>query len=652
MMGSSIYNSLILRKKSKLANLPVITAMGGISPAGRSAHHYGYKRLVFDKLGGDEQQKTLINLAVLSERIHYNGKHWEDSFKQEINLDAWLAENRQSLLDSTLIRKLENNIFDPTAQRHHNAARMSPPGEAESFTFTVRKRHLPNQIPENWEVRESEGIYCEVTVTGKIDVMIEDTHASPVNYAGQLPSGFDPSALYASRNHPRALQMTIFSISDALYGMGIDWEVIRQKVAPEQIGIYACSSMSQLDYNGNGGMLQARLLGKKVTSKQLPLGFCDMPANFINAYVLGNVGSTGTSLGACATFHYNLAQAAKDIQNGTHRVVIVGGSEAAILPEIIEAFNTMGAIASDDVLQALDGGSEPAYRRSCRPFGNNIGFTLGESSQFFILMDDALALELGASIYGSINDVFVNADGFKKSIASPGVGNYLTFARAAAATKAVLGEHSLRHNTFIQAHGTGTPQNRVTESAILEDVARQFGVTNWKVSAIKSYLGHSLGVAGADQLASSLGIWQYGVLPGILTTESIAEDVHQEGLEFLLDHQEIDPASLDSILLNAKGFGGNNATASVLSPDVTRRMLEKRHGKQAMTNWEKANEATQEASREYEAQSNRQSIRPVYHFDHDVRGGSDLTFSDDSVSLRGYGQPVNLNPDNKYDDMC
>ena len=59
--------------------------------------------------------------------------------------------------------------------------------------------------------------------------------------------------------------------------------------------------MSQLDYNGNGGMLQARLLGKKVTSKQLPLGFSDMPADFINAYVLGNVGSTGTSLGACAT---------------------------------------------------------------------------------------------------------------------------------------------------------------------------------------------------------------------------------------------------------------------------------------------------------------------------------------------------------------
>ena len=502
------------------------------------------------------------------------------------------------------------------------------------------------------DITEGDGNTLHVTVDGPVDVMLEDFHSSPVNYAGQLPSGFDPAELYPSRNHPRGLQMTIYGISDALYAMGIDWEVIRQKVSPEQIGIYACSSMSQLDYNGNGGMLQARLLGKKVTSKQLPLGFADMPADFINAYVLGNVGNTGTSLGACATFHYNLSQAVRDIQNGTHRVVIVGGSEAPILPEIIEAFSTMGAIANDEVLQALDGGSSPDYRRACRPFGDNIGFTLGESCQFFVLMDDALAMELGASIYGSVNDVFVNADGFKKSIASPGVGNYLTVARAAAATRAVLGEDSLRTRTFIQAHGTGTPQNRVTESAILSEMAKHFGASNWKISAIKSYLGHSLGVAGADQLACSLGIWQYGILPGIMSTQSIADDVNQEGLEFLLEHQEVGTNAMDSILLNAKGFGGNNATAAIFSPAVTQKMLEKRHGKKAMGAWQSANESTEENARQYEAQTNLQPIQPVYHFDNDVRGSSDLSFDKDGLTLRGYGQKVSLDLPNKYSDMC
>jgi len=634
-----------------MTQLPVITAMGGVSPAGRSAFHYGYRRLVIDRLTTDKARETLLNIAVLSGRIEYNGSHWQDQSEQVIELDSWLDQHKQSILDGTLIRQLEHNIYDPTQQRHHNRTRLSPVEGQDSLSFTLKKRHLPNQIPDNWQVTEGDGNNLHVTVNGPLDMMMEDRHSSPVNYAGQLPSGFDPAQLYPSRNHPRGLQMTIYGISDALYAMGIDWDVIREKVAPEQIGIYACSSMSQLDYNGNGGMLQARLLGKKVTSKQLPLGFADMPADFINAYVLGNVGSTGSSLGACATFHYNLAQAVRDIQNGTHRIVIVGGSEAPILPELIEAFSTMGAIASDDVLQALDGGTSPQYRNACRPFGNNIGFTLGESCQFFVLMDDALALELGASIYGSVNDVFVNADGFKKSIASPGVGNYLTFARAAAATRAVLGEDSLRQRTFIQAHGTGTPQNRVTESAILAEMAKHFGASNWKVSAIKSYMGHSLGVAGADQLASSLGIWQYGILPGILTTKALADDVHTQGLDFLLEHEEVGVNAIDSILLNAKGFGGNNATAAIMSPGVTRRMLEKRHGKKAIANWQSANEATQAKAREYEEQTNLQAISPVYHFDNDVRGGADLSFEGEGLTLRGYGQKISLDLPNKYADM-
>lgn len=635
-----------------MAHLPVITAMGGVSPAGRSACHYGYRRLVLDKLPADKARETLLNLAVLTGRIRYDDNHWQDRAQQAIDLESWLAANRQSLLDATLIRQLESALFDPAALRHHSRSRLMPAADGQDLTFTLKRFHLPDRIPDNWQVSEGDGSTVQVTVNGNLEVMLEDAHASPVNYAGQLPSGFDPAELYASRNHPRGLQLTIYGISDALYAMGIDWEIIRARVAPEQIGIYACSSMSQLDYNGNGGMLQARLLGKKVTSKQLPLGFADMPADFINAYVLGNVGSTGTSLGACATFHYNLAQAVRDIQNGTHRVVIVGGSEAPILPEIIEAFATMGAIASDETLRALDGLDAPDYRRPCRPFGDNIGFTLGESCQFFVLMDDALALELGAGIYGAVNDVFVNADGFKKSIASPGVGNYLTMARAAAATRAVLGDDSLRRRTFIQSHGTGTPQNRVTESAILSEIAGHFGAEDWKVSAVKSYLGHSLGVAGADQLACSLGIWQYGILPGIHATGSIADDVHTRGLEFLLDHQEVGVEALDTILLNAKGFGGNNATAAILSPTVTRRMLEKRHGRAAMGNWAKANEATAANTRDYEEKTNREPITPIYHFDHDVRGGDDLTYDADGLTLRGYGQKVSLDLPNKYNDMC
>lgn len=635
--------------------LPVIVSFGGVSPAGRTAFHYGYQRLVYDTLSRAAQLDTLQNLAVLTGQLNFDGSHWYDNHNQRVERDSFLGVLEPALLGGTLIRKLENNLFDPERLLMHSPLGLMPEQiDAEGgATYTLPTRKLPNVLPANWKVLSDDGRQARVHIQGELDIWVSDNHASTVNCAGQLPTGFQPDKLYAARSHPRALQMTVYGASDALYAMGIDWERIRATVPADQIAVYAGSSMNQLDHHGYGGMLQARLLGRKITSKQLPLGFGEMPADFINAYMLGNVGNTGTNLGACASFHYNLRQAVRDIQSGTHRVAVVGAAEAPITPEIIEAFANMNALADDAGLLALDahlGLKEPDYRRACRPFGNNVGFTLAESAQFIVLFDDALALELGAHIHGAVNDVFVNADGHKKSIASPGVGNYLTVARAAAATRAVLGEESLRKRSFVQAHGTGTPQNRVTESAIFSDVAKQFGISKWPVAALKSYLGHSIGCAGADQLVMTLGIWRHGVIPGILTTQAIADDVNTEGLDILLKHREINPQELDSVLLNAKGFGGNNATASLLAPQVTQRMLEKRHGKAAMTAWQKRHEVVAEASTAYHEQCSHAHITPVYHFDHDVRDGKDLDFNSKQMTLRGYAT-VDLDLRNPYGDM-
>ena len=81
-------------------------------------------------------------------------------------------------------------------------------------------------------------------------------------------------------------------------------------------------------------------------------------------------------------------------------------------------------------------------------------------------------------------------------------------------------------------------------------------------------------------------------------------------------------------------------------------MLEKRHGKKAMGAWQSTNQATEENAQQYEDQTNLQPIQPVYHFDNDVRGGSDLSFDKDGLTLRGYGQKVSLDLPNKYSDMC
>ena len=95
---------------------------------------------------------------------------------------------------------------------------------------------------------------------------------------------------------------------------------------------------------------------------------------------------------------------------------LVGAAEAPLTPEVIEGFRTMGALAEDDELVEIDrlGEGQPAdLFRSCRPFAENCGFTLAEAAQFVLLMDDETALQMGAHVFGSVADVFVNAEASK-----------------------------------------------------------------------------------------------------------------------------------------------------------------------------------------------------------------------------------------------
>ena len=435
--------------------------------------------------------------------------------------------------------------------------------------------------------------------------------------------------------------------------MGIDWDVVRQRVPGDQISVYASSAMGQLDTNGTGGLLQAPMMGKRPSSKNCPLGLAEMIADFVNAYVLGSVGATGANIGACATFLYNLRQGIQDIRSGKFRAVVVGASEAPITPEILEGYRTMGALAEDEALNKLDGinNGETNHHRACRPFAENCGFTLSEAAQFVVLFDDELALELGAHIYGSVADVFINADGFKKSIPGPGIGNYVTMGKAMGLIRAMLGDDALRQRSYVQAHGTGTPQNRVTESHIFNELARTFGISKWPVAAIKSYLGHTLATAAGDQIVASLGAWKHGLIPGITTIDRIADDVHKSELDFLLQHREIDPMKIDTTFINSKGFGGNNATAALLSPHVTERMLAKKHGKDRMREHAKRHEAVQSSTAQYDADTTAGKNQVIYNFGVGVVEGEELQVSTESIRIPGHSQQIDLHVANPYEDM-
>ena len=119
-----------------------------------------------------------------------------------------------------------------------------------------------------------------------------------------------------------------------------------------------------------------------------------------------------------------------------------------------------------------------------------------------------------------------------------------------------------------------------------------------------------------------------------------------------LEHREVDPESIEAVILNAKGFGGNNATVSVLSPLVTLRMLTHKHGEKALTAYQTHNEKVIAASAVYEELSNSQPITPIYKFDHNVRTGEDLSFTKNSIIIAGESLEIDLLLTNPYSDMC
>lgn len=573
--------------------LAVIAGFGGINSAGRSSGFQSFKRLVIDALEPHAQLNTFNALAQLMNLPQQQQLTSPESL-------AW----QQHILQHSLVRAWDNLSWDADA------------------------------VPVHQPFTDDQGTPCW-RLTHK---------ALNVRSAGQLPMGFDPARTYKSLHHPRGLQMAIYACSDALGQLGVDWQQLKQQLTPDQIAVYAGAAMAQLDSSGHGGMLQAALLGKRTSAKQCALGLAEMSADFINAYVLGNIGTTGYMVGACASFLYNLKLAVQDIEAGRARMVFVGGSEAPLFPEVIEGYNSMTALVTEQNMRHLDQLSpeqQPNYQTASRPFGNNAGFTLAESAQFIVLTDAEFALQQGLTIYGAVGAVFTQADGFKKSISNPGVGNYFTLAKAMANAKAQWGQDSLERS-YVQAHGSSTPGNRSSESEIFSRLAHCFSLNDWDISAVKSYLGHSIGSAAGDQILCSLGSWAHGIIPGITSIQALADDVHTQNLNFLLAHKRIQAHDKHLAFINAKGFGGNNASAYLISPERTLARLEEHaNAKQWQEYWHKNAQVVAQAE-EWDRRASAGLTEAQYHFGEQMLTPEDLSLTPEQIEIAGWQQAMPL----------
>ena len=624
--------------------LPVIVGFGGFNAAGRSSSHQAFRRMVLESLPPSEQHSTIASLACLMGLVRAEGESYIDTQGAELTIETVFEQYQQAVIAGTLVRKIEH--FDPANLSGHRKVDFS---DQQAIIFTMAKRDLPKQLPADWQIRELEDGRVEITTSGEDKHLVSVPYELAAKAAGQLPRGFDLTEHYNARFHPRGLQMALLGASDAIHSVGIPWQKVAAKVRPDEIGVYSSSVFGQVDNQGMGGLFQARLRGERTTAKQVALGLNSMPADFVNAYVLGNVGHTEATTGACASFLYSLQAAVRDLRSGRRRIAVVGNAEAPITPEMSEGFSNMGALGSDENLCKIDGSATPDWRRASRPFGENCGFTLSEATQYIVLMDDLLAIELGADVHGAVPEVFISADGIKKSISSPGVGNYISFSKAVAAAVDIVGIEAVQRRSFVHAHGSSTPANRVTESELISRVAETFEIDDWPVTAVKAYVGHSVAAASGDQLISALGTFKYGLIPGIKTVDEIAKDVHQKRLNFLLN-DTVTATKMEVSFINSKGFGGNNASAVLLSADKANAMLGQRYTSR-FAQYIEQRETTRKNAEDYAVQADRGSLAVIYRFGEQLIDEKAVAITPTGMSIPGCSRKIEFSFKNLWQDM-
>jgi acetoacetyl-[acyl-carrier protein] synthase len=600
--------------------------------------------MVLESLPSSEQHSTIASLACLMGLVRAEGESYIDTQGAELTIETVFEQYQQAVIAGTLVRKIEH--FDPANLSGHRKVDFS---DQQAIIFTMAKRDLPKQLPADWQIRELEDGRVEITTSGEDKHLVSVPYELAAKAAGQLPRGFDLTEHYNARFHPRGLQMALLGASDAIHSMGIPWQKVAAKVRPDEIGVYSSSVFGQVDNQGMGGLFQARLRGERTTAKQVALGLNSMPADFVNAYVLGNVGHTEATTGACASFLYSLQAAVRDLRSGRRRIAVVGNAEAPITPEMSEGFSNMGALGSDENLCKIDGSATPDWRRASRPFGENCGFTLSEATQYIVLMDDLLAIELGADVHGAVPEVFISADGVKKSISSPGVGNYISFSKAVAAAVDIVGIEAVQRRSFVHAHGSSTPANRVTESELISRVAETFEIDDWPVTAVKAYVGHSVAAASGDQLISALGTFKYGLIPGIKTVDEIAKDVHQKRLNFLLN-DTVTATKMEVSFINSKGFGGNNASAVLLSADKANAMLGQRYTSR-FAQYIEQRETTRKNAEDYAVQADRGSLAVIYRFGEQLIDEKAVAITPTGMSIPGCSRKIEFNFKNLWQDM-
>jgi 3-oxoacyl-[acyl-carrier-protein] synthase II len=244
-----------------------------------------------------------------------------------------------------------------------------------------------------------------------------------------------------------------------------------------------------------------------------------------------------------------VGEAQRAIVSGIADVVLAGGTEAWLTEMGLAGFAILGALSSWE--------GDPTS--ASRPFDKHrSGFVPAEGAAIFVIEEREAALARGAKPLAEVRGYASTNDAYHPVAPDP------SGAHAARCISLALMDAGLSAEDadYINAHGTSTTRGDIAETRAIRSALGQYA-ERLPVSATKSMLGHSMGAAGALEVAVCVQTIRTGVIHPTANLEYPDEECD---LDYVAEGAR--SAAVTHVLKNSFGFGGHNACLVISAADV------------------------------------------------------------------------------------
>ncbi|HTL73695.1 MAG TPA: beta-ketoacyl-ACP synthase II [bacterium] len=379
-------------------------------------------------------------------------------------------------------------------------------------------------------------------ITGQCGIdKITSFDAAPFStqIAGEVKN-FDPTLAFPSpkeiRRTDRYSQFGVYAAWSALKDSGLDLT----KENLDEVGVFLGSGIGGLQTTSEQLKILFERGPGRLSPFMIPMLISNMASGLVSMY-FNLRGPNFATCSACATANHAIGEAWRTIKMGDAQVMLAGGAEATVVPIGIGGFCAMRAMSTRN--------DDP--KTASRPFDKDRdGFVMGEGSGVIVLEDLEHAKKRGAQIYCEIAGYGNTADAHHLTSPSPGGEG------AARCMKMALrsGGLNLGDISYINAHGTSTPQGDVCETQAIKTVFGDYA-KKLVVSSTKGATGHMLGAAGAVEMTACALAIKHNIVPPTI-------NIQNQDPECDLDYvpNKAREMQVNAIVNNSFGFGGHNST--------------------------------------------------------------------------------------------